>query len=706
MLKVRSNSGSFSQNFFRVAAASVIALFILMGAVSASAYAAGTNADRDATLIRAYALPSTSIFLTPRSSASLSTATYFDCLPAVTVTSLLDSGPGSLRQAVIDVCAGGTITFALTGTIGITSGTINLTKDVNIVGPGADMLTINHTTAALSFRMFTTGSAKNVSFSGVTISNPYAGTEFTGGILSNGNLSLDRVVLTGIKAGNSVAVANVSGILSIANSTISNNTSLNQGSAVYAFNSQVSIVNTTISGNTCRTQGGGIFISSHGGGPYALNITNSTITDNHAGPEGNSTGGGGISIYSDLPSGAAAINATLRNTIVAGNSPNNFKVDLDGGSTNAHYISGGHNIDGDGISGFTNGVNGDKVGTANTPLNALLAPLGANGGPTPTHALLKGSPAIDGGLNLSGLTTDQRGVGFPRTVDLAAANAGDGTDIGAFETQVDFDYTAPVITPNVSGALGNNNWYTSNVGVSWSVTDDGSVVSSQTGCDLQTVDADTSGVTFTCSATSAGGSESKSVTIKRDATAPTLAPTVTPNPVAWKGLATATANATDALSGIASQSCQAVDTSTVGTKTLSCTATDLAGNTNTANVSYVVNNGYNFRGFFQPVDNLPTLNIVTGGQAIPVKFSLGGNQALNIFAPGYPTSAPVACDSNEPGSTIDQTVTAGGSSLSYDAATDQYGYVWKSDRAWKGTCRMFVLRLADGTEHYAKFRFR
>ena len=212
MLKVRSNIGSFSHNLFRAAAAAVIALFILMGAVSAS-----TAAGRNVSLIRANALPSTSIFRTPRNATSLSTASYISCPPAVTVTSLLDSGPGSLRQAVIDVCAGGTITFGVTGTIGITSGTITLTKNVNITGPGADQLTINHTTPALSFRMFVTNSGTTVSFSGVTISNPYAGTEFTGGILSNGNLSLDGVVLTGIKAGNSVAVANVSGILSITN---------------------------------------------------------------------------------------------------------------------------------------------------------------------------------------------------------------------------------------------------------------------------------------------------------------------------------------------------------------------------------------------------------------------------------------------------------------------------------------------------------
>ena len=114
----------------------------------------------------------------------------------------------------------------------------------------------------------------------------------------------------------------------------------------------------------------------------------------------------------------------------------------------------------------------------------------------------------------------------------------------------------------------------------------------------------------------------------------------------------------------------------------------------------------NFSGFLQPVENLPILNVVNAGQAVPVKFSLSGNKGLNIFAAGYPISSQIACDANEPGSNIEETVTAGGSSLSYDAAADRYTYVWKTNTAWKGTCRILALRLTDGSDHFAKFRFR
>ena len=114
---------------------------------------------------------------------------------------------------------------------------------------------------------------------------------------------------------------------------------------------------------------------------------------------------------------------------------------------------------------------------------------------------------------------------------------------------------------------------------------------------------------------------------------------------------------------------------------------------------------HSFTGFFQPVDNLPTLNIVNAGRAIPVKFSLGGDQGLDIFAPGYPASTTATCDMTA-GDAIEQTVTAGSSSLSYDSTTDQYTYVWKTEKAWAGSCRTLVVKLDDGTYHQANFIFK
>jgi hypothetical protein len=114
---------------------------------------------------------------------------------------------------------------------------------------------------------------------------------------------------------------------------------------------------------------------------------------------------------------------------------------------------------------------------------------------------------------------------------------------------------------------------------------------------------------------------------------------------------------------------------------------------------------YNFTGFFQPVDNLPTLNVVNAGRAIPVKFSLGGNQGLNIFATGYPSSINVMCGSTAEDA-IEETVATGSSSLSYDAGAGQYIYLWKTDTVWAGTCRTLIIKLTDGTYHRVNFKFK
>jgi hypothetical protein len=114
---------------------------------------------------------------------------------------------------------------------------------------------------------------------------------------------------------------------------------------------------------------------------------------------------------------------------------------------------------------------------------------------------------------------------------------------------------------------------------------------------------------------------------------------------------------------------------------------------------------FQFSGFFQPVDNPPAINVAKAGSAIPVKFSLNGNQGLEIFADGYPKSQAIACDSTSPQDGIEETVTAGASSLSYDASTDQYKYVWKTNKAWAQSCRQFIVKLIDGSSHVADFKF-
>jgi uncharacterized repeat protein (TIGR01451 family) len=142
----------------------------------------------------------------------------------------------------------------------------------------------------------------------------------------------------------------------------------------------------------------------------------------------------------------------------------------------------------------------------------------------------------------------------------------------------------------------------------------------------------------------------------------------------------------------------------VGTTTVTATATDTSGNVTT--VTFPVKVLYNFTGFFSPVANLPTFNLVNAGRAVPVKFSLSGNKGLGIFPADSPASQPISCSTTAPTSDLEGTISSGGSTLSYDAGSDQYHYNWKTDSSWAGTCRALVVTLNDGTPHTAYFKFK
>jgi VCBS repeat-containing protein len=143
----------------------------------------------------------------------------------------------------------------------------------------------------------------------------------------------------------------------------------------------------------------------------------------------------------------------------------------------------------------------------------------------------------------------------------------------------------------------------------------------------------------------------------------------------------------------------------VGTDSFTYQATDGQASSNTATVTIHVT--YDFRGFSGPVAAPPTLNTGPAGRAFPVKFSLGSNQGLAIFAAAYPKSQKVDCSSYQsaPTDPLEETTTPGSSGLSYDARTGQYTYVWKTERSWAGTCRRLDLKLTDGTTYSALFKF-
>ena len=114
---------------------------------------------------------------------------------------------------------------------------------------------------------------------------------------------------------------------------------------------------------------------------------------------------------------------------------------------------------------------------------------------------------------------------------------------------------------------------------------------------------------------------------------------------------------------------------------------------------------YVFSGFFPPVGNRPTVNTVKAGSAIPVVFSLNGNQGLAIFYPNYPVSQAITCSTGAPTDAITVTMTANASGLQYDAVSKNYTYVWKTDKTWANSCRLLLIKFNNGALHTADFAF-
>ncbi|WP_029002047.1 PxKF domain-containing protein [Azohydromonas australica] len=115
---------------------------------------------------------------------------------------------------------------------------------------------------------------------------------------------------------------------------------------------------------------------------------------------------------------------------------------------------------------------------------------------------------------------------------------------------------------------------------------------------------------------------------------------------------------------------------------------------------------YRFGGFRGPVNALPEINTLEAGAGVTVRFRLGGNHGLDIFAESFPVSRWVSCRADANTDEIEHSVQARSNSLRYDAETDIYTFVWKTDPGWSGQCHRLLLRFADGIEHTALFRFR
>ncbi|MGZ7008022.1 MAG: PxKF domain-containing protein, partial [Ilumatobacteraceae bacterium] len=251
------------------------------------------------------------------------------------------------------------------------------------------------------------------------------------------------------------------------------------------------------------------------------------------------------------------------------------------------------------------------------------------------------------------------------------------------------DTTAPTtsITLSPTSPNGSNGWYRSSVGVTISANDPDDTVA-QTRCvldptsapssyddlpsgqcSLSSVSSDGTHTIYAASVDSNGNKETPvSVTFGIDQTKPSLTPTLSSATVLLNQTGvTASANATDSTSGVASSSCGAINAGTAGDHTVSCTATDNAGNSNSVTVHYMVQ--YSVLGFFSPA----VKSKWKVGTTVPIKIALAdvnGTRISDSLAASLATACTVTFSA-----TGAQTLS--GQCMKYDAATHQFIYNWK-----------------------------
>ncbi len=377
----------------------------------------------------------------------------------LTVSNLNDSGPGSLRDQVAAAAPGDTIDFAVTGTITLTSGTIDIAKNLTITGQGASSLALNGIDTDGRRSIFNI-SAGFVDISGLTLSggrgNFYDVT--VGGVntsvrsggalfISGGTVTVTNCTLSDNSANYGGAIFMTGGGLTVSNCTLSYNQAIYGGAIRLDGGAAVTIKSSTLTYNSGQF-GGAIYTSTDDsevtisssalyfnqalatGGAILTNggtltISNSTLSQNFANGGSNGYGGG---IYIGSSNGRT----TITNSTITLNHARTYNYGAGGGiwggpvnMSNSIVCGNLGNVPN--VSNFT-----IITGTNNLiDQDAMLEYLADNGGPTQTHKPGTGSPAVDMGdpdFDTTNLPYDQRGPGFARVL-------GGRMDIGAFEAE-------------------------------------------------------------------------------------------------------------------------------------------------------------------------------------------------------------------------------------------------------------------------------
>ena len=611
------------------------------------------------------------------------------------------------------------------GTITLGGSHLLIGSNLKIEGPGADKLSVDANSQSQVFNV----QGGTVEISGLTVTGGFSDAypscsddyKHGGGVFNRGTLTLSNSTISQNTSGcGGGGVHNTDGTLTVSDTTITNNTATNAaygGGGIYNRGGDVTVERSTISGNTNTGGGGGISSGSFSGstGSPSLTIADSTITGNTAGRDGgglsnitgpltvsdstisdNTAARGGGGIYN-----IGATMALSSSTVTAN------ETGTDGGGV--HNDRGDARVSDTEIGANTAARNGGGIYTGNQATGGTLAV---------ERSTISGNTATNSGGGIYADTWDYlQGLIKNSTVTnttISANTATDGYGGGLYNFTGITEIGHSTITDNTA-PTGNGSGVASLGDAEYARTDVySSIVSGNENTDVDFIEHPDWGEDFAFANTFASGGHNvvgdgnaTSAFDKNGDRTGVSDPRL--GPLQDNG------GPTDAHALLAGS--PAIDAVPVGTN--GC-ATDftadqrgvqrpLGGACDAGSVE-----NFGFGGFYSPVDNPDVLNRAKAGSSIPVKFSLGGDMGLGIFATGtdannnaftYPTSSAMRCDSTDGLDAIEETVAAGGGGLSYVPNLDRYTYVWKTQKAWAGTCRQLVVKLEDGTYHRANFKF-
>ena len=372
-----------------------------------------------------------------------------------------------------------------------------------------------------------------------------------------------------------------------------------------------------------------------------------------------------------------------------------------------------------------------KIDSANPTITGSASPAPNADGWNNGDVEVTFSCADDGGSGVVSCGPDQtlgdEGRGQSRTGNVTdeAGNSASDTVAG-----IHIDRTGPTAP---SAQFDKASAYTDGAGVAWykdsvavsfggssdpDLDDDRVGIANKTGSGVKAYAGDDSltgsgTLSYSGKATDRADNDSAATTgtVKVDADAPSLQTSGCPTaPVLLGSARSLSVSASDGESGLATDpsGTQALDTSSVGPKSVTVTARDNVGHEVSATCAYSVI--FDFTGFLPPIDNPVTgkMNGVKAGSSVPVKFKLGGYQGLGVLAAGYPKSAEFPCGSAPvdvvPDAELASIFSASGNGLSYDMLSEEYSYVWKTDKAWAGKCRQLVVKFVDGQSRFVNFK--